>query len=143
MSEEDRFSPEEKLKLSELHYEKAKEILKELEVLSRERLFLTLANRAYYLVFNASKSLLILYGKDPVSHKGVRQLLHLHFSNERELLSIFDELMEYRQKVDYDVFVSHKDISENKAQELAQKAKRFFQITSELRARLVKAFGDP
>jgi len=137
LSDGDRFSIEEKIRLTDLYYQKSKEILEELQTLYKDRLYLTLANRAYYAVFNMSKSLLIIYGKDPVSHRGIRQLLHLHFGRERQLLSIFDELMEFRQKVDYDVFTTVRDISQETAERILKQAETFVELASELRNRLI------
>ena len=144
MSDGERLSVDEKLRLTELYFRKGTEILDELKTLYKDGLYLTLANRAYYAVFNMAKSLLIIYGKDPVSHKGVRQLLHLHFNDERNLLSIFDELMEFRQKVDYDVFMTMKDISDQRASEILHKTETFFGLASRIRERLIsnlKALG--
>ena len=137
MSDGERLSVDEKLRLTELYFRKGTEILDELKTLYKDGLYLTLANRAYYAVFNMAKSLLIIYGKDPVSHKGVRQLLHLHFNDERNLLSIFDELMEFRQKVDYDVFMTVREINEETAQEVLQKAETFFELACRLREGLI------
>ncbi len=141
MSEGERLSLDEKLKLSELYCKKAMEIFRELETLKKEGFFLTLANRAYYAVFNMSKSILSLYGKDPVSHKGVRQLLHIHLYEERDLLKTFDELMEYRQKTDYDVFVSNEDISEKTADEILKKTEKFLKRAHELREDIINTLS--
>ena len=137
MSDGERLSVDEKLRLTELYYRKGKEILDELQTLYKDGLYLTLASRAYYAVFNVAKSLLIIYGKDPVFHKGVRQLLHLHFGEEKELLSIFDELMEFRQKADYDVFTTKRDISEEDAKKILNKAEAFIQLSDRLRGKLI------
>ncbi len=88
-----------------------------------------------------SKSILSLYGKDPVSHKEVRQLLHIHLYEERDLLKTFDELMEYRQKTDYDVFLSNEDISEETADEILKKTEKFLKRAHELREDIINTLS--
>ncbi|NPA40985.1 MAG: HEPN domain-containing protein [Aquificae bacterium] len=136
--EGDRYSLEDRLRFSELHYRKAKDILRGLPILLEHKLYLDLVSRAYYVAFNMSKSLLYLLGEDPVTHKGIRSLLHLRFSSEREMLTLFDQLFNYRQSADYDTFTTSEDITEKEATEVKQKAEKFFELSQELRNKLIE-----
>ncbi len=136
--EGDRYSLEDRLRFSELHYGKAKDILRGLPILLEHKLYLDLVSRAHYVAFNMSKSLLCLLGEDPVTHKEIRSLLHLRFSSEWEMLTLFDQLFNYRQSADYDTFTTSEDITEKEATEVKQKVEKFFELSQELRNKLIE-----
>ena len=140
MSEEDRFSLEDKLRFSELYLKKAESILRELDSLYEKGFFLNLCTRAYYAVFNMSKSLLILYGKDPHTHKGVKHLLHTILPDEKEIHKLLRDLEHYRSIADYDL-VMDDDISHEEALEVKEKAKRYMEIAKEIRDGLVRSIA--
>ena len=139
MSGKDELSLEDRLKISQLYEQVALKILGELETLHRDELYLTLANRAYYAVLNMSKALLILFGEEPSTHRGVRQRLHLRFADHKDMLAIFDELWDVREKADYDVFfVARGEMDEEKARKLWEKAEKFVSEARRLKSDIVK-----
>ena len=140
MSKEDRFSLEDKLRLSELYLKKAESILRELDDLYEKGFFLNLCNRAYYVVFNMSKSLLILSGRDPQTEKGVKYLLYVALPHEKEMHRLLRDLEHYRLIADYDL-VMDDDISPEETLEVKEKAKRYVEIAKEIREGLVRSLA--
>jgi len=96
---------EEKKTISQVRMDKARRFLEDAEVIFREGMYETSVNRSYYAVLNASRSLLILTGSDPTSHKGVITMLSLKFVRPgllpKEFIKEFEKLLSRRTDVDY------------------------------------------
>ena len=140
MNGEDRLFPEDRLKLSGLYLKKAESILRELDYLYEKSFFLNLCNRAYYVIFNMSKSLLTLSGRDPQTEKGVKYLLYAVLPHEKEMHRLLRDLEHYRSIADYDL-VMDDDISPEEALEVKEKAKRYVEIAKEIREGLVRSLA--
>ncbi|EDP75085.1 HEPN domain-containing protein [Hydrogenivirga sp. 128-5-R1-1] len=140
MSEENRFSLEDKLRFSELYLKKAESILREFDDLYEKGFFLNLCNRAYYVVFNMSKSLLILSGRDPQTEREVKYLLYVALPHEKEMHRLLRDLEHYRSIADYDL-VMDDDISPEEALEVKEKAKMYVEIAKGIRESLVRSLA--
>jgi hypothetical protein len=96
---------EEKKTISQIRMDKASRFLEDAEVTLREGRYETSVNRSYYAALNASRSLLILTGADPTSHKGVITMLSLKFVRPgllpKEFIKEFEKLLARRTDVDY------------------------------------------
>jgi uncharacterized protein (UPF0332 family) len=66
-------------------------------------------NRLYYACYYAASALLLKYGYECGTHKGVKTMLNLHFvatgKIDREIAKTLSQLYESRQSGDYDDFV--------------------------------------
>ncbi len=100
--------PGEKKTLSDVRMEKAAEFLRDAEKTLKEGLYRTSINRSYYALLNATRSLLILEGSNPLSHDGVITMLSLHFIKKGllpvELGKAYRKLLSLRSEVDYGDF---------------------------------------
>ncbi len=90
--------------------QKAKETLKEAEILFDKSFLGGAMNRCYYAVFYAARSLLALKELDSAKHSGVIALFNKHILKEglvsRNLGRTFTELFENRSEGDYEDFKS-------------------------------------
>ncbi|RMG04668.1 MAG: HEPN domain-containing protein [Nitrospirae bacterium] len=98
-------SKEDKKTLSRIRIEKARKFLEDARATFNEGRYETSVNRSYYAALNAGRSLLILEGVDPSSHKGVITMLGLKFVRTnllpKEFIKHFELLLARRTDVDY------------------------------------------
>lgn len=73
----ERLRPEDKIALSDIRYEKAKEMLHDALQTLNMGMYKTSVNRSYYAALHAARALLILKGADPVTHDGTIRILSL------------------------------------------------------------------
>ncbi len=99
---------EEKIILSKLRLEKAKECLADASLLADNGSYKSLANRSYYAVFHAIRAVLALDSIDSKKHSGViAEFQKLYIKSDifdRELSSIIRRLFLARNNSDYDDF---------------------------------------
>lgn len=84
---------------------KAAEIFKQAEFLSKEGFFDGAVSRLYYFLLHTVRALLLTKGLEPKSHEGVLRVLGQHFVKEGILETkyshLFARLMKYREEADY------------------------------------------
>lgn len=139
----EKLSIEEKIALSDYRFEKAKEALRD-GILAFENSSLKVsANRAYYAVLHAIRSLLILKGIDPVTHDGAKTMFSLHFIKTRllppETLKIFNHLLLLRHDVDYGDF---EEINKEDAKIALDKAKSFIETVEPVKQKLIREMKE-
>lgn len=136
-------STEEKIVLSNIRAEKSKEAINDAIVSFNAGMYKTSANRSYYAVLHAARSLLILHGRDPLRHDGVKTMIALHFVKTKilpeEVIDIFKELLSLRSDVDYGDFES---VDKNDAEDAVEQAKRFIEIIEPVRKQLIKEMSS-
>ena len=80
--------------------------LKVAKLLFRHSEYRDAISRAYYAMFHGAKAFLLQHGQDPVSHKGVRVLLHQFCAKGQELEPAFAQMLstvqEGRIEAEYD-----------------------------------------
>lgn len=99
---------DEKITLSKLRLEKAKECLSDAALLAEHSSYKSLANRSYYAVFHAIRAVLALDGFDSKKHSGViAEFQRLYIKSgifNKELSSVIRGLFLARNNSDYDDF---------------------------------------
>lgn len=89
--------------------EKALNCLEEGRVIAKNNLFHGAVNRLYYSCFYAVTALLLSKGLNSKTHKGVRNLFHIHFIETKlfsaNLSKFFSQIFNARHKSDYEDFV--------------------------------------
>lgn len=139
----EKLSIEEKIALSDYRFEKAKEALKDGILAFKNNSLKVSANRAYYAVLHAIRSLLILKGIDPVTHDGAKTMFSFHFIKTKllplETLKIFNHLLLLRRDVDYGDF---EEIDKEDAKTALEKAESFINIIEPLRKNLIKEIKE-
>ena len=130
-------SLQEKIALSDVRIEKARNNLRDAEDTFKEEKYSLAINRAYYAVLSAAKSLLILKGIDAATHEGVKTMLSLHFVKTsylpRDVVDSFRVLLARRTDIDYG------DFSEGTFEEASdsiKKAREFMTLVEQAHARL-------
>lgn len=97
--------------------ERARETLKEADVLLKHGHVNSYVNRLYYACFYAVSALLLTKDLSSVKHSGLRALFHREFVKpgivSTELAELYDTLFRSRQKSDYADFVRF-DVNEVK-----------------------------
>ncbi len=137
MSEKEVIPIRERLKLSELYMEKAWRFFKEGERVLSYGAYLSAVHDLYYAVFHGAKAYLILIGLDPYTRRGVRAMLYMHLGQDYpNICQAFDELMEMRNRYDYDTFAL--EPSEEKVRWARDRAKAFLEAMEELRLKIGK-----
>jgi uncharacterized protein (UPF0332 family) len=88
---------------------RAFETLKEAEKMLENEFWNASINRIYYACFYSVSGLLLKKGIDTSTHKGIRQMLGLHYVQtgliSRDFAKFFSDLYDRRQTGDYDDFV--------------------------------------
>jgi len=83
-------------------------------------------SRAYYAAFHWALALLFLRGLEPKTHRGVIQLLHLHYAEpgvmSADVASCLGQLETYRELSDYNAKAS---FDEDRAKSEIDRAERF------------------
>lgn len=99
---------EEKITLSRLRLQKAKECLTDAALLGDNGSYKSLTNRSYYAVFHAMRAVLALDGFDSKKHSGViAEFQKIYIKSgifEKELSAIIRSLFLARNNSDYDDF---------------------------------------
>ncbi len=129
--------PAEKKTLSDVRMNKAGEFLSDAEKTLKEGLYRTSINRSYYALLNATRSLLILEGSNPLSHDGIVTMLSLHFIKRGllpvELGKAYKKLLSLRSDADYGDF---DEAGNDEAQESFRSAQDAIEKIDEVRKRL-------
>ncbi|MDO5114186.1 MAG: HEPN domain-containing protein [Planctomycetia bacterium] len=124
----------ETLEVSRYRATMAGKCLKSAELLFQNGDYQAAANRAYYAVFHAMRSLLILVGEDFRKHSGVigrfRQLYIKTGVLPEDLSLIITNLSRMRNECDYGDLVT---VSANEVLEKMDDARRFCQVIGEYR----------
>ena len=111
-------SDEDKRSLSKVRYEHAEQCLKTARMLLTENDYLGAANRSYYAVFHAMRSVLALDGIDRKHHSGIiSEFRRLYIKTgvfQTEYSEIIDRQSFYRTNSDYNDFfvISKKEVAE-------------------------------
>ena len=111
-------SDEDKRSLSKVRYEHAEQCLKTARMLLTENDYLGAANRSYYAVFHAMRSVLALDGIDRKHHSGIiSEFRRLYIKTgvfQAEYSEIIDRQSFYRTNSDYNDFfvISKKEVAE-------------------------------
>ena len=128
-------SKNEKKDFAAYRMEKAEGFLKDAKTLLDASSYGSSANRSYYAVLAAGRSLLVLRGIEADTHEGVKTILSREFIKTglipKEMGEIFRNLQARRIDSDYGDYV---EITEKEAADSLAKAKRF---VSEIK----RAFG--
>lgn len=102
-------SPDQRNTVVNLEYEKALQILSQIDVLKELKFWDTIANRLYYAVFHAVSALLIHDGHQVKSHKGVVQVFGLNYIVTRvfslEEGKLYSRLQTLREEGDYNCYI--------------------------------------
>jgi len=110
--------------------ERAKDFLKDAEVLYEEERYDAVPNRAYYCLFTAVRALLFSQNTFAKTHSGAHakfRELFIKTGKLPPLLSqVLTELFDLRQQVDYDFEV---DIEKEVAKEIIENADHFLEET--------------
>lgn len=105
----DRLDEEARIGLINYRLEKARQTIKEADVLASSDFFNTAINRLYYSVYYAASALMLSASLEAVTHNGIKTMLGLKFVHtgklEREYGQIYQRLFESRQTGDYDDFI--------------------------------------
>ena len=100
---------QEKLDLISYRIQKAKDTIKEVEILIENQLWTTSINRLYYACFYATSALLLKHDIKAESHGGTRRMLGLHFVKtgiiSKDLGKFYSDIFDMRHTGDYDDFV--------------------------------------
>lgn len=119
-------SPTEKCDLARYRMEKAKSLLKDAEILLESGSFSSSANRSFYAVLAAARSLLALRGGNPETHEGVKAFLWKEYIKPRllpiEAGEIFRMLQARRMDSDYGDYI---EIGSEEATDSVRKARQF------------------
>lgn len=117
---------EEKISLSKIRFELAKERITYADEIMKLGDYKTVANRSYYAVFAAIRAVLALDGFDSKKHSGVIAEFRKNYLKTellpKELSPVIDGLVEIRQGSDYDDFYV---ISKEEVAEQLENSKRF------------------
>jgi uncharacterized protein (UPF0332 family) len=119
--------------LIEYRLDRAFETLKEAEAMISNQFWNAAINRIFYACFYAVNALLLKKGIDASTHKGIRQMLGLHFVQtgllSKEQARYFSDLYDRRQTGDYDDFISY---DKETAVVIFEKAKDFISAIKRL-----------
>ncbi len=130
-------STDEKIALSDIRFEKSKNMLSDAVNSFKSGMYKTSVNRSYYAVLHSARSLLILKGVDPIRNDGVKTMLALHFVKTsllpKDALSILKALTALRTDVDYGDF---EFVNKNDAAEAIKQAKKFIRSIEIIRKKL-------
>ncbi len=112
---------------------RAKDTLKEVEILIENKLWSTVINRLYYACFYAVSGLLIQREIKSETHKGTRMMFGFHVVKEglinRDFGKFYTDLFNKRHSSDYDDFIQ---ISEKEALSYFEPAKKLILKIEEL-----------
>ena len=99
---------DEKRALSQARLSKAKECLSDAKLLMDNGSYKSLANRSYYAIFHAMRSVLVLDGYDSKKHSGIiSEFQRIYIKTEtldKEFSVVIKKLLQARTSSDYDDF---------------------------------------
>ena len=85
--------------------ERARECLKEADLLHSNGHTSGAISRLYYFVFHSVRALILSGGFESKTHEGAQRLFSLHFVKQRlikpRMAHVFTRLMKYREEADY------------------------------------------
>lgn len=123
---------EEKISLSKLRLEIAKERIAYADGIMKLGDYKTVANRSYYAVFSAMRAVLALDGFDSKKHSGIIAEFRKNYLKTellpKELSPMIDGLVEARQGSDYDDFYI---ILKEQVEEQLENSKKFILAVEE------------
>ena len=130
---------EQRKELSEHRFEQAQSCLKQAKILIDANEYKGAANRSYYAVFHATRSVLALGGRDFGSHSAVISHFRKNYIKTKifdvELSDILGVLFDVRNESDYDDFyvISKEDvITQLKSAEFfINEVRRFLEVTDD------------
>ena len=130
-------SPQDKKTLSTMRMEKAYKYLQDAAANYEEKRYETSVNRSYYAVLNAVRSILILEGINPESHKGVITMLSLRFVKPglipKDTLRKFELLLSRRTDADYGDLET---IDKNDAEDSMRIAEKIVKLIDKVRKKM-------
>jgi uncharacterized protein (UPF0332 family) len=90
---------------------RAKETIREIEILIQNKLWNTAINRLYYACYYAVNALLAQHDINAQTHAGARQMFGLHFVKteliSKDLGKFYSEIFDKRLTGDYDDFIDY------------------------------------
>lgn len=117
---------QQQINMAKYRIEKAKECIKDAEVLEESNGYVSAANRSYYAIFHAIRAVLALEGVDRKKHSAVISYFQQHYIKtgilDRKYSSILQNAFEVRQESDYEDFYV---ISKAELEEQLNHAKQF------------------
>ncbi len=129
--------PADKKALSDIRIGKAYRYLSDAEANFNEGRYETSINRSYYAVLSAVRSILILEGVNPETHKGAIIMLSLRFVKRdmlsKDILKKIELLLSRRTDIDYGDLETV-DISD--AEDSLKNARRTIEMIDEVRKKL-------
>lgn len=130
--------PQDKKILSNIRIEKARKYLQDASANFKESRYETAVNRSYYAALNAVRSILILEGVDPETHKGAITMLSLRFIKpaflSKDILKKFELLLARRTDVDYGDF---EIVEAADAEDSLKSAEQIIETIDRVRTKLV------
>lgn len=104
--------------LSKYRLSKAKDVVKDAELLFKGGSYASSANRSYYALFHGLRSVIILDGFDSEKHSGIISFFNRYYVKEqvfdKSISKIIDKSYRTRERSDYDDFAV---ITEEEAKE--------------------------
>lgn len=136
-------APEDKKALSDIRLEKAHKLLEDARANYKEGRQETSVNRSYYAALSAVRSILILEGVDPDSHRGAIMLLSLRFVKTgllpKDTIKKFEILLSRRTEVDYGDFET---VGESEAEDSLKIAQDIIMKIEDVRRELLKPLSS-
>ena len=131
--------PHENIALAGYRLEKAKNDLSDAQKSFSEGMFETAANRAYYAIFHALRSVTALDHFDSGKHSGIIAYFNRNYVKtgvfDREISKLIDSSYRLREKADYDDFflVARDDAAKQfeKARQVIDAVERYVQTRTE------------
>lgn len=131
--------PKDKITLSNVRMDKAREFLEDARATLAEARHKTAINRSYYSALNAVRAILILEGINPESHDGAVTMLSLRFIKPGllpvDIIKKFKVLLSKRTDVDYGDFET---VDAADAADAVKTAGEIIEIIDKLRIGLIK-----
>lgn len=122
---------ESRVDLCKYRLEKAYECLKSAKLLQEAEDYMSAANRSYYAIFHAMRSVMALDGEDRKKHSGVVSYFQEHYIKtnifEKEYSYIIKNAFLVRQESDYEDFCI---ISKSEAVEQIENAQKFVEAVN-------------
>jgi len=124
-----KINPENKKKQFKIHISRAKENLKEAEILLKEGTYRGAISRAYYAFFEAAHAALITKGLTAKTHAGLIDLFNIHLVKTEEIpkefARFYKEAKKAREEADY-AFL--KKFTKEEAEKIIKEAEEFLKI---------------
>lgn len=131
-----KITSENKLKQFKIYLQKANDNLRAAKLLIKEKLFRSAVSRAYYAIFEATRSVLITKGISAKTHSGLINLFSLHFIKTKQLPEKMAEVLknakEFREAADYGMEI---EFDKKEAKEIVKKAENFINEIKKLTPR--------